>query len=204
MVLATYGWGRYLAHSFFLDLNDNFNAQAWIDNNKAKNFGAGLMMLGCARRWGLGDNTGFVDRISTYDNVLADRLSRTCQADQAKEEGWKVFDFAQKYMPGTIIVHDHTILVTVLRDMRRLLELGGQDCPTSTEAFEDLQQAVDSCQIEGALPLVLISRVGTVRYRDYRLEILAGQVAQAVTHVEVEEGDLCPDWLATGGDEVKI
>ena len=50
----------------------------------------------------------------------------------------------------------------------------------------------------------LISRVGTVSYRDRRLETLAGQVAQVVTHVEVEEGDLFPDWLATGGDEVKI
>ena len=121
-----------------------------------------------------------------------------------KQEGWKIFEFANRFMPGTVIVQDHTILVTILRDMKRLLELGGQDCPTSQGAFEDLQRAVDACQIEGAQSVEKINQVGTVRYQNHRLEGLAYQVARAVTHLKVEEGELCSDWLAAGSDELRI
>ena len=47
-----------------------------------------------------------------------------------------------------------------------------------------------------------INQVGTVRYQNHRLEGLAYQVARAVTHLKVEEGELCSDWLAAGSGDL--
>jgi len=66
-------------------------------------------------------------------------------------------------MPGTLIVQDSTIIVNLMKDVARLLELGGHNCPASAERYEELQEICDAGQMCGALCLEYINEVGTVR-----------------------------------------
>ena len=116
MVMTTYGWGRYLSNATLLDLQDNSNAQSWINNQKGHNYAAGLFMLACSRRLEERDCFGLSERVDTADNTFADALSGLFKAWEASWEAYKVFEFVTRYMPGTLVVQDTTIMVELVRE----------------------------------------------------------------------------------------
>ena len=93
MVMATYGWGRYLSNATLLDLQDNANAQSWITKLGGCNYAAGLMLFACSRRWQERNNTGLSERVDTADSTIPDALSRLFKAWEASKEAYRAFEF---------------------------------------------------------------------------------------------------------------
>ena len=147
MVMATYGWGRYLSNATLLDLQDNANAQSWITKQKGGNYAAGLMLFASSRRWEGRLCIGRSERVDTDDNTIPDALSRLFRAWNASQEAYKVYEFVTRFMPGSLVVQDSTIMVEMMKGVARILELGGHDCPATEEEYGALQRICDEGQI---------------------------------------------------------
>ena len=86
-------------------------------------------------------------------------------------------------MPGTLIVRDPTIIVELMKDVARILELGGHRCPASAERYDEFQKILDAGQMCGAPCLKAINEVGVMRYDDPRLCTVVREIAVGITHV---------------------